>query len=203
MKITDSVESIEGTMANTYVIRHDGNILLVDAGMKSSAKKIIEFFDGKSEKPDAILITHYHPDHIGGLAQLVKKYEPKVYAHSKEVDVIKGQKKVTPAKSILSKMVSTVSRSEPVEQVESLENLPFSWVRIVETQGHTPGSTSFLFEPDNLLFVGDAVTVKGGKTSLNKQFTLDLAEAEKSQEKILSMKGTTILPGHGDPLRIE
>lgn len=203
MRITDSVERIDGTMANTYIVRNDGKILLVDAGMKSSAKKIIEFFEERSEKPDAVLITHYHPDHIGGLAQVVRKYGPKVYAHSNEVDVIRGQQKLKPAKSLLSKMVSTMSKSEPVEQVESLENMPFGWIKVVETQGHTPGSTSFLFEPDNILFVGDAVTVKGGKTSLNRQFTLDLDQARKSQENILSMKGTTILPGHGEKLRIE
>lgn len=203
MRITDSVERIDGTMANTYVVRNEGKIILVDAGMKSSAKKIIEFFDSHSEKPDAVLITHYHPDHIGGLSQIVKKYGSEVYAHQNEVDVIRGVRKLQPAKSLLSKMVSSVSKSEPVEQVENLDNLPFGWIRVVETQGHTPGSTSYLFEPENLLFVGDAVTVKGGKTSLNKQFTLDMAEAQKSQQKILSMKGATILPGHGDPLRIE
>lgn len=203
MKITDSVERIDGTMANTYVIRHEGKTVLVDAGMKSSAKKIIGFFEEHSERPDAILITHYHPDHIGGLAQIVGKYGSNVYAHKNEVDVIRGQQKVQPTKSLLSKMVSGVSKSEPVENVEDLEKMPFGWIRAVETQGHTPGSTSFLFEPENLLFVGDAVTVKGGKTSLNKQFTLDMAEAKNSQQKILSMKGTTILPGHGDPLRIE
>lgn len=203
MKITDSVERIDGTMANTYVIRHDGKTVLVDTGMKSSAKKIIGFFEEHSQKPDAILITHYHPDHIGGLAQIVEKYGSNVYAHKNEVDVIKGQQKVQPTKSLLSKMVSGVSKSAPVEHVENLDNMPFSWIKVVETQGHTPGSTSFLFEPEKLLFVGDAVTVKGGKTNLNKQFTLDMAEAQKSQEKILSMKGNTILPGHGEPLRIE
>lgn len=203
MKITESVESIDGTMANTYVIRHDGKIVLIDTGMKSSAKKIIDFFDKHEEKPDAILITHYHPDHIGGLARLVEKYDPEVYVHSKEVEVLRGNQKITPAKSFLSKMVSTVTSVEPVEKVESLEKMPFTWIKVVETQGHTPGSTSFLYEPDSLLFVGDAVNVKGKDALINKKFSLDLGESEKSREKILSMKGKTILPGHGEPLKIE
>lgn len=203
MKITDSVEMIDGTMANAYVIRHEGKVLLIDAGMKSSGRKIAEYFDSHSEKPDAILITHYHPDHIGGLSNLVEKYGSKVYAHKNELAFITGKEKIKPAKSILSKMVSGVSKSEPVEEVESFEKLPYKWMKAVETHGHTPGSTSLLYEPDNLLFVGDAVSVKGGKTVINKQFTLDMTEAEKSQEKILSMKGATILPGHGEPLKIE
>lgn len=203
MKITESVEKIDGTMANVYLVKYDGKVLLVDAGMKSSARKIIEFLEKNSEKPDAILITHYHPDHIGGLSQLVEKYGSAVYAHPKEIGIIKGESRIKPAKGILSKMVTAVSKSEPVDKVESLENIPFNWIKVVETQGHTPGSTSFLFEPDSVLFVGDAVTVKGEKTSVNRQFTLDIDEGEKSRQKILSMKGTTILPGHGEPLKIQ
>lgn len=203
MNITDSVERIDGTMANTYAIRHDHKVILIDAGMKSSAKKIISYFDSNSERPEAILITHYHPDHIGGLSELVRRFGSTVYTHSNEIKFITGKEKIKPAKSVLSKMVSTISKSEPVETAESFEKLPYDWMEIVETHGHTPGSTSLLFKPDNLLFVGDAVTVKDGKTIVNKQFTLDMGEAEKSQEKILSMKGTIILPGHGEPLKIE
>ena len=203
MKISDSVERIDGTMAHTYVVRHDGKFLLIDAGTKSSGKKIIDFFEDHKEKPDAILITHYHPDHIGGLSMLVERYDPQVYAHSSELNVIRGQEKIKPARSLISKMVSTVSRVEPVGKAEELEKMPFSWIKPVDTRGHTPGSTSFLFEPESMLFVGDAVTVKGKDATVNRQFTLDLDEAEKSREKILSMKGATILPGHGEPLRIE
>ncbi len=203
MKLTDSVERIDGTMAHAYVVRHDGKVILIDAGMKSSGRKIVDFFESRSEKPDAILITHYHPDHIGGLSLLVEKYDPLVFAHSAELNVIRGKEKITPAKSLLSKMVSTVSRVEPVTKVEELEKIPFNWIRAVDTRGHTPGSTSFFFEPESMLFVGDAVTVKGNETTINRHFTLNLEEAEKSRKKILSMKDATILPGHGEPLRIE
>ena len=203
MKISDSVERIDGTMAHVYVVRHGGKVVLVGAGMKSSARKIITFLEENSEKPDAVLITHYHPDHIGGLAKIVEHYNPAIYASGLEIGVISGKEKLEPAKSMLSKFVGAVSRHEPVDGVKDLDALPFEWIKVMDTHGHTPGSTSFLYEPESMLFVGDAVTVKNNATSINRQFTLDIAEAEKSREKILSMKGSTVLPGHGEPLRIQ
>lgn len=203
MKISDSVEMIDGTMAHTYVVRHEGKVVLIDTGMKSSGKRIIQYFEEHSEKPDIILITHYHPDHIGGLSTICEKYKPSVYAPREELEVIRGQKKPIPAKSVMSKFVSAVSRSGAVENVSGLDELSLDWMKVVETRGHTPGSASFLFEPESFLFVGDAVTVKNQEASVNRQFSLDLEEAEKSRKKILSMSGVTILPGHGDPLRIQ
>ncbi len=75
-------------------------------------------------------------------------------------------------------------------------------MKVVPTEGHTPGSTSYLFEPESLLFVGDAVTVKGTETTVNRQFSLDIEKAEESRKRIISMSGITILPGHGDPLKL-
>lgn len=203
MKISDSVEKIDGTMANVYAIRHDGKVVLIDSGMKMSAKNIIRFFNERSERPDAVMITHYHPDHIGGLARIVEQFNPRIYASSLEIGVIRGQEKLKPAASLTARMVGALGKSQAVEQVLPLEEIPFDWMKAIDTHGHTPGSTSYLFEPEKLLFVGDAVTVKGDETSVNRKFSLDVPEAERSREKILSMKGLTILPGHGDPLRIQ
>lgn len=203
MKISDSVERIDGTMAHVYVIRHEGKLVLIDAGMKMSAKQIIRFFEDRSEKPDAVMITHYHPDHIGGLARIAERFGPEIYADPREISVIQGKERQKQAGSVMAKFVGAMSKTDAVQDVSSIESIPYSWLKPVDTHGHTPGSTSYLFEVENLLFVGDAVTVKGDEASVNRSFSLDIAEAEKSRERILSMKGVTILPGHGDPLTVK
>ena len=202
MKLSDSVTSIEGSMAHTYSVEHDGQTILIDAGMKSSAKKIIDYYEGIGKKPEVILITHYHVDHIGGLALLNEKYSPKIYAPREEIPVIEGKSKPAQPKSLLSKFASVLGKTDPVLGILPVEEFSSSWIKAIPTVGHTPGSTSYLFEPESMLFVGDAVNVKGPDAVINRQFTLDIEKAEESRRKILSMSGKTILPGHGDPLKI-
>lgn len=202
MKISDSVTRIDGTMAHAYSIEHEGQVILIDAGMKSSGRKIVDYYEESGKKPDIILITHYHMDHIGGLALLKEKYSPKIYAPREEIDVIGGKSKPIQPKGFLSKFVSVLGKTEAVSGVSPADDFSSPWIKVIQTVGHTPGSTSYLYEPESLLFVGDAVNVKDSEASVNRQFSLDLEKAEESRKKIMSMSGSTILPGHGDPLRI-
>lgn len=203
MKITDNVELIDGTLANCYVVTYGGKSVLIDAGMRSSAKKIISYFNQKGTKPDSVLITHYHMDHIGGLSDVVGAFSSDVYADDREISVLKGESKVKSTGSLMSKMVSGAIKTRPIEMVKPTGEVPYDWIKVVSTTGHTPGSTSYLFVPDNVLFVGDAVTEKNGELSINRQFSLDMPQAEKSKNLITSMSGVTILPGHGKPLKIQ
>lgn len=203
MKVTDSIMKVDGVFANCYVISHEGKNILVDAGMKSSFKKLQKFLVQNNIRPDAVLVTHYHPDHIGGLRDLRDVYKMDIYADEKEIDVIMGKASITPTKSVMSKLVAATMKPRSVDDVKPVSEIPYDWIKRVETPGHTPGSTSYLFVPDGALFVGDAVATKNGKLTVNSQFSLDLNEAEKSKEKIESMKGSLVLPGHGDQVRIQ
>lgn len=202
MKVSQSVTRIDSNMVNTYSVEYDGQIILIDSGMKSSAKRIISYYDEIGKKPDIILITHYHLDHVGGLAQLHEKFSPKIYAPNVEIPVIEGKSKPVQPKGLLSKFVSIMGKTDPVSGVLPAEEFSSDWITVIETPGHTPGSTSYLFGPEKMLFVGDAVNVKNSEASVNRQFSLDLEKAEESKKKIMAMSGVTILPGHGEPLKL-
>lgn len=68
-----------GSSGNCYLIKTENTGILVDAGI--SGKQIFERLKGYGMEtlPDAVLITHEHSDHIGGIPALVKK-KAKIYA---------------------------------------------------------------------------------------------------------------------------
>ena len=201
MKISDSIELIDGTMANCYAVNLDGRNILIDTGTRGSSKKIIEYYRKKNMKPEIVLITHYHPDHVGGLKAIKTEFGAEIYVPDAEVGVISGREKMTPAKSLASRMVAGFMKSEPVEDLKKASDLKVEGIEVVETPGHTPGSTSYYFSNEDAIFVGDAVVVSSGKLGLNRTFTLDIQKAEESRKKIIDSPAKIILSGHGDVYR--
>lgn len=69
-----------GSSGNASVIRCGRTKILLDAG--PSCKKMLELFEGAGLDPasvDAVLISHEHVDHIGGLRVFLGKYPRPVY----------------------------------------------------------------------------------------------------------------------------
>lgn len=199
MKISESVDLIDGTMANCYSIKLRDRVILVDAGMKGSGKKCIEFYRQAGYRPDTIIITHYHPDHIGGLKLLSDEFHPEIYVPDEERAVIEGQSKPVPGKSMMSRIVGSLARSVPVSNVKGASELSIDGIEVLPTPGHTPGSTSYFLKSDGVIFVGDAIVTSSGEPSINRGFTLDYEMAQKSMKEIMSHPCKIILSGHGKP----
>ena len=201
MKVTDRVELIDHTMANCYFFELGGKNFLVDAGTKGTGKKIMNYLRQKGIKLDYILITHYHPDHVGGLKELSDAFQCKIIVSAADAPVVTGKQKIQPAKSLLSKMVAATMKVQPVQNVTLTDDFMFEGIEPVMTAGHTPGSVSYYLQSEDVLFVGDAVVNSGGDLKINRAFTRDLQAAEKSKEIIMKHPAKIILSGHGEPYR--
>ena len=77
------IEPIEAFQDNyIWLIHNDKNSIVVDPG---DANPVIETLERKSLGLIAILITHHHADHIGGVRELQKKYPNiKIFAPHKD-----------------------------------------------------------------------------------------------------------------------
>lgn len=199
MKLYEGVEIIDNTNAHVYVIYNKGKIIQVDSGSKGDANKIINYYKTKNIKPDFIFLTHTHIDHIGGLAKVVKEFNPKVFVNKAEADIVLGKAKADG--SWLVNLLSIFIKVEPIEKVYDTSEIEkeLDNIKVIHTPGHTSGSTTLIVEKagKKYAFVGDAIFSKNSQLYVNKLFAKDYNLALKSAELIKNMKPIIIFPGHG------
>ncbi|SFE43157.1 MBL fold metallo-hydrolase [Alteribacillus iranensis] len=200
--------------------------VLVDAGMPKSAdaiKKVAKERYGKNSRPQAIILTHGHFDHVGAVVQLAEEWDVSVYAHSSEIPYLTGKKKYPdPDPGVEGGMVAKMSSlfpDEPVDLGPYIHELPedgsvpamtgWKWVH---TPGHTEGHISLFRESDRTLLAGDAfVTVKQDElykvfkqekeiTGPPRYFTPDWQKAKESVKNLAQLNPDAVLTGHGRPM---
>ncbi|MCR6521982.1 MBL fold metallo-hydrolase [Lysinibacillus capsici] len=205
------------------------DFVLIDAGMPKSADEIISVVEeryGSKSRPKAIILTHGHFDHVGGIIELIERWDVPVYAHTLEIPFLSGKQNYPePDPTVNNGLVAKMSPIFPNEAINlggNLKVLPsdgsvpfmpgFRWIH---TPGHSPGHISLFREKDKVLIAGDAfVTVK--QESLYKvitqtkeisgppqYFTTDWSDARASIEKLAILKPSVAITGHGLPMKGE
>lgn len=193
MQLSDEliIEQIQiGPMMNfTYVVgsKTTREVVLVDPAWDVDA--LLERLDEHDYTLSGVLVTHYHPDHVGGamrgegiqgVAEIMEKRPVKVYANRLEAA---GVQKVT-----------HISDSD-IKKVDSGDTLDVGLVEVefLHTPGHTPGSQCFRIK--NTLVSGDTLFIDGcGRVDLPGSDTEDMFH---SLQKLKSLPDDTLLlPGH-------
>lgn len=64
-----------------WALRSDGQVAIVDPG---EAAPVLRFLERTGDRLAAILVTHRHGDHIGGIAELVAKHPVPVFGPARE-----------------------------------------------------------------------------------------------------------------------
>lgn len=205
------------------------DFVLIDAGMPKSADEIISVVEeryGSKSQPKAIILTHGHFDHVGGIIELIERWGVPVYAHTLEIPFLSGKQNYPePDPTVNNGLVAKMSPIFPNEAINLGGNLkvlpsdgsvPFmAGFRWIHTPGHSPGHISLFREKDKVLIAGDAfVTVK--QESLYKvitqtkeisgppqYFTTDWLAARASIEKLAILKPSVAITGHGLPMKGE
>jgi glyoxylase-like metal-dependent hydrolase (beta-lactamase superfamily II) len=168
---------------NSYVLVRGKEIAVVDTGLPNSGTKFGEVIKTAGlgwEAVGHVILTHYHPDHVGSIGEILSA-APKatVYAGAEDIPQIKSPRTI-----------------KPVADGDEVFGL-----RIIATPGHTPGHIS-VFDPVGLfLVVGDAMTNINNKLSgSNPQYTSNMAQANESIKKLAALKFEKAVFGHGEPI---
>lgn len=185
--------SLGPLQTNAYLLRgeDEGRAVIIDPGMNPGPLlRKIEDLD-----IEAILLTHAHFDHIGGVEEIRQAKKCPVYIHPIESDWLTTPKlngslmwpEVGPP-------ISTTAAEFDLAEGQKLHLLGHDFT-VYHTPGHSPGSVSFLCGND--LFSGDVLFRLGvGRTDLPGGREADLYNSIRGKLFKLSDE-VKVYPGHG------
>lgn len=227
--VAPQVFGMKDTFVNIYMIaskRAPDEWVLVDAGLKWSCKKIKKMaamIFGADSKPQCIILTHGHFDHVGSLQTLAEEWDVPVFAHFLERPYLTGRSNYPPPDSTVGGgMMASMAflyPKKPIDITHRLNILPENGLvpnlpdwRYIHTPGHAPGHISLYRESDGVLIAGDAfVTTKQEsvwsvmtqKREINgppKYFTNDWDAAFRSVKILSDLEPSVVATGHGKPM---
>lgn len=142
---------------NAFLVKMDGKNILFDTGLGAAAGGRVAASLAAAgvdpEQIDVVCITHFHPDHVGGL---LKEGKP-VFATSRLlVPRLEVEKNAQGASTFLAAYADGLLAFEFGQEV-------FPGITALDARGHTPGHTAFLLESGGgrLLIVADSIHFPG------------------------------------------
>jgi glyoxylase-like metal-dependent hydrolase (beta-lactamase superfamily II) len=182
---------------NCYIVHNHEQALVIDPG--GEANKVVTFLREEQLSAQAILLTHAHFDHIGGVQALRTDLDLDVYLHQNELEWLSNPD-LNRSRSFGSEIVT--DRAEHTLKPGTLQIGPFQF-DVLHTPGHSPGSVSFVFAEAGFVISGDVLFRLGiGRTDLPGG---DIRKLELSiKNQLYALRDSLIVyPGHGPRTTIE
>ncbi|MFD1884121.1 MBL fold metallo-hydrolase [Paenibacillus wenxiniae] len=181
------------TNAYLLVAEDSQRAVVIDPGMNPGS--LIRRIETLQLEIEAILLTHAHFDHMGGVQELRQLVNSPVYLHDLEAEWMTNAKlngsanwpQVTPP-------ITAEPAEHALDEGQKLELIGHTFT-VYHTPGHSPGSVSFLC--DKHLFSGDVLFRMGvGRTDLTGGSERQLVDSIRT--KLYRFADETIVyPGHG------
>ncbi|KAK0757388.1 hypothetical protein N5P37_010110 [Trichoderma harzianum] len=162
---------LQGT--NTYLVGTGNTRILIDTGegLPQWAVNLTRYLEDHDISISHVLLTHWHGDHTGGVADLLA-HDPTIVVYKNQPN--KGQQAI---------------KNGQIFQTEG------ATLRAVLTPGHTTDHTCFVLEEENALFTGDNVLGHGYSVAEC------LGDYTTSLRFMVGLRCSVGYPGHGTVIR--
>ncbi len=215
MKVTETIHAVkhpfklavgEGRTVDRFVYSYillGKKICLIDTGVSGTSGQLEAYLKerGRSVKEISfVLLTHSHPDHIGGCLALKKNSSTSFGAHAAErgwIEDIERQYRERPILNFFDLVGGPVRVDKALKEGDVIEWDEGKTLRVLETPGHSPGSVSFHSREEGTLFSGDAIPAAD-----TLPIYVDPRECIESIRKLQKVPGLScLLSSWHDPLK--
>lgn len=177
--------------ANCYIVYDSDTMKAVIVDPGEDADKVIGEIENGGFKPELLVNTHGHYDHVLSDEQIRLKFNIPLAAHKDEINMLADPDRN--GSSMFGTAVSVKAPEMPLDDNQEVA-LSFAKFKVIHTPGHTKGGICLLF--DGFLITGD--TLFAGTIGRTDFPGGDFDEMMRSLEKIKKLDHSTVLyPGHG------
>ncbi len=179
------------THTNAYLIGR-GPVYLLDPGssLQEEQQRLFAVLDAHAAdgRPlTAIVLTHHHPDHTGGVLACARRYRVPVYAHPWTAQRLRDQVPVH----------REIQNGDQLDLGAAPDSGGPWFLEAIHTPGHAPGHLSFYERHYRLLFVGDMVSTLSSIVIAPPDG--DLVLYLESLRRLRTYDCQLLLPAHGSP----
>lgn len=183
--------------ANCYFLIKDQDCLIIDPA--DDASFILEELQRRRLKLIGMLATHGHFDHLMAAGEIQKSIPTPFYINKNDIFLLDRLEET--AKYFLSYdpvIIKLTTINQLIGVRYTIGNFSFE---IIKSPGHTPGSNSYFFKNEAVIFTGDTL-FKNGIGRYDFSYS-NKGKLKKSLEILLKLSvATVVYPGHGDPTTI-
>ncbi|HEY2792408.1 MAG TPA: MBL fold metallo-hydrolase, partial [Micromonosporaceae bacterium] len=168
--IANGIVRVPTRSGSAFLVEGNDGLTVVDTGMAGPPTPLLDAIAAAGRKlADVrhIVITHAHPDHVKGVAEMRRRTNAPVLIHAADAPwLAAGRVPGSGRAGAFGRMVDRlpIAHWEPLTADGELADgdLVDGVLRVVHTPGHTPGHIVLIHEPTATALVGDAVFNRGG-----------------------------------------